>query len=206
MNKEKYMKFYNLARETIENKELLPEISEKDMEEIITDSNSFRIIPGMKIEVIGNLGSNDKPNIYFNFKENGSKIQIGLTFDNQKTTKKFKDDVLNSSVKEKIMDDLKNLDDCWKLRIEARKYRGAQQEDVDKRLEETSNQIDKEVVQEISEVSNKINEKVAQGKYHNHRIKPIVCKFELDEDKFQKRFKEAFDVLVKLWDDLPGKN
>lgn len=114
MDKEKYIKWYNLARNAANNTFLIPQRSPEEIVSFVSPKNWLGFAD-KDISSLDELEKSDEPNIFFIIEDD--KGTIGLTFNNVRAVDKIKN-ILNGfckSEKEELIKKLSGLDSSWSL-------------------------------------------------------------------------------------------
>ncbi len=97
-NQEEYVKWYNIAREHINNDKIIPKISDNEIIKNISGENWLMFIKGTQ-EDRANAVNYPEPNVYLVIDDNT--LEIGLTFNNTPSVDKFKNIIKGHSDVEK---------------------------------------------------------------------------------------------------------
>jgi hypothetical protein len=209
MDKTKYLKWYKLAREVVNDDFLVPERSDDlIMSEFVSEGDWLLFTPA-GISTKNEAINSPLPNIFFRLKENI--CRIGLTYNNVKSTDVLKNILSGHCAEDKkhLIDGLLGLDAVWKIKVN-RKIKDKNHAQTPKYhiyegFPKSSNDINDGIVDEIIKASNTIREEGREkrkkmemsGKYYleTPSINIMECEFELSERTFKKRIGEAFEIL-----------
>lgn len=208
MDKNKYIKWYNLAREIIQNDKLIP-----DYEPWISPEDWLMFAPS-SIHSREEAKNADIPNIFFDLSRNltDGYARLGLTFNNLSAVEKLRN-ILGGfckSEKESLTNCLLSLKTVWSIKVK-RKIHYQNYQEVPTYIEEYSvstSKITEKVINDIFLVSDRIrtegqqnraNKKLEQNKSRiAYTEVPFInlmeCEFELNEESFKKRIKEIFSI------------
>jgi len=209
INKSDYIMWYNLARDTIKNEELIPTRTSAEIIDLVSRENWLLFcLKGDTKEITINK---DEPNIFFDlhsregrFKDNG---RIGLTFNNLKSYERFKLIMkgMNKEIKDKITERLLQLNSDWKINIKRKikDYNYGQPPKYKLEKEWQSNQLNETIVDEIITIGNLIREQginerqKREPKYYfeGPAINFMESEFSLQEEIFKDKILEAFNIL-----------
>jgi len=215
VDKNTYEKWYNLAEEEVNNKNLIPERSKEEIFKLISKENWLMFCPeGIdRIEAI----QFPEPNVFFDVLSKEGNLtgfgRLGLTFNNLGAYDKFKTimNKINEELKDKITRELLGLKYDWKIKVDKKikKYNYAQTPEYEEvGMWETRN-INQEIVDEIIEKAKKIREEGIVNrenvreqsgnpkKFYNETptINLMEAEFKLSEEEFRDRISEIFKIL-----------
>lgn len=210
VDKKVYVKWYDLAKDTIKNEEFIPARTDTEIFEIVSRENWLMFC--QKDESRDIAIAKDEPNVFFdilsregNFEGTG---RLGLTFNNLRSYERFKTIMrgLNKDVKNKITEKLLKLNNDWKITIarKIKEHNYAQTPTYKLEKEWNSNKINGDIVDEIIKLGTAIRE---QGQNEAERRKPkyyfegpsinlMESEFPLKEEVFKDRIEEIFEVLA----------
>lgn len=211
--KKQYIEWYNLAQETIDNEEIIPKISDDRIIDVVSERNWLPI--PIKIEQTKEHTKNrDNCKIWISIGRafgdpiNSKKIQMGLSYNNQKGIDRFVNLLLpfNSELRKSVVEKFSKTDPRYKLIIyrKVKEFNYAQVPDYDPVLEFAVNKIkDKEIneilelVQRLSvEARQKSKEEKEKGKYFSD-FPEISLEIEINRDK--EEFKKLMVETVELY-------
>ncbi|MFA6023093.1 MAG: hypothetical protein WC781_03320 [Candidatus Pacearchaeota archaeon] len=209
VDKKVYAKWYNLAKETIKNEEIIPSRTNEEIFDIVSQENWLMFC--QKDETRDVAIAKDEPNVFFDVLSREGNLEgtgrLGLTFNNLRSYERFKTIMrgLNKDVKNKISNKLTNLNNDWKINIQRKikEFNYAQTPTYKLEKEWSSNQINDTIVDEIIKLGNNIRE---QGLNERDKRKPkyyfegpsinlMEAEFPLKEEVFKDRVLEIFEVL-----------
>lgn len=207
MDKNKYIKWYKLAKATIGDSNLIPERIDSDIiGNHVSKENWLNLSPSKNLEAVS---SSVNPNIWFSIDED-KRGSIGVHFNNKDSMKKIKN-VLSSACDEQkveLLSVMMDLDDTWKTTLN-RKIKVSnprQSPKYDQEWEETANKLDNEAIEKLFNKSQMIFDdgkreaetKKEEGKYYSETptLNLIECEFDLGEDDFKKQMLIAHEILV----------
>ena len=208
INKSDYIKWYNLARDTIKNEDLIPTRTNTEIIDLVSKEGWLLFcLKGDTKEITKNK---DEPNIFFdlhnregNFKDMS---RLGLSFNNLKSYERFKMIMkgTNKEIKEKVTEKLLRLGSDWKINIRRKiKHNWALKPKYNKEKEWASNQINENIVNEIIELGDKIrtegqNErKKWEPKYYfeGPAVNLMESEFPRKEETYVDKILESFAIL-----------
>lgn len=202
MDKEKYIKWYNLARDAVNDTFLMPKRSPEEIVSFVSREDWLDFAD--KDTSLKELENSDKPNIFFRIEDD--KGTIGLTFNNVRAVDKIKN-ILNGfckSEKEELIEKLLGLELIWRIKVyrKTKEYHQSEKADYPLVFDEPSNRIDEKNIEKIIKLSEEIREEgkrnpITKRNYPSETpsINLIESTFNLSEDEFKKRTISAFDVL-----------
>ena len=209
INESDYIKWYNLARDTIKNEELIPKRTDAEIIDLVSKEGWILFcLEGDTKEITKNK---DEPNIFFdlhnregNFKDNS---RLGLAFNNLKSYERFKMIIKesNKEIKDKITEKLLKLNNDWKINVKRKikDYNYGQPPKYKLEKEWCSNQINESIVAEIIGIANLIREQgINEGQkrepkyyFEGPAINFMESEFPLQEEIFKGKILEAFNIL-----------
>lgn len=209
VDKKVYLKWYNLAKNTIKNEDLIPTRTDYEIFEIVSQENWLMFC--QKDETREMAIAKDEPNVFFDVLSREGNIdgtgRLGLTFNNIRSYERFKTIMkgLNKEVKNQITERLLKLNNDWKINIQRKikEFNYAQTPAYKLEKDWNSNEINEEIIDEIVKLGNNIRE---QGKEEAEKRKPkyyfegpsvnlMESEFPLNEEVFKDRIEEIFEVL-----------
>jgi hypothetical protein len=210
VDKKVYVRWYNLAKDTIKNEELIPSRTNEELFDMVSRENWLMFC--LKDETKDIAIVKDEPNVFFDVlsREGNAEgtARLGLTFNNVRSYERFKTIMrgLNKEIKDEITEKLLKLNNDWKINIKRKtkdKYHG-QVPNYKVEKEWDSNKINETIIDEIIKLGNDIRE---QGRNEADRRKPkyyfegpsvnlMESEFSLKEDVFKDRIEEIFEVLA----------
>ena len=211
VDKKVYVKWYNLAKEAIQNAMLIPARSDKEIFSIVSRKNWLMFVNKGEDKEIA-INSKD-PNIFLAIlsKEGNltGEARLGLTFNNLKAYEKFKIIMhgYNQDIKKRVVEKLLRLENDWKISIErkVKEYNYAQSPEYFDIKIWNSNKINDKIIDEIVEIANNIresgiktrDERRAKNRFYSEtpNINLMESTFKLTEEEFKKRILEVFEVL-----------
>ena len=207
MNKEKYLKWYKLAQEIVNNSELIPERTDKEILDLVSQEDWLMFLI-KELSDMKEAKNADKPNVFFSIfrDDNRDYGRIGVTFNNVPAVDILKN-ILNKyckDEKEKLTELLLSFDGTWEIKVK-RKIKEHHWQETPRYVSEihvNCNEINEKIVDQIINLVNKIREEGKENRKTmgtNYMETPSVSlvetTFELSEEEFSKRTKEAFEVL-----------
>lgn len=206
MDKRKYIKWYKIAKEVINDDSLVPERTDEEILDCVSEEDWLMFLPeGITRE---QAKSREDPNVYF-YMRNDDNI-IGLTFNNVVAVDKIKNLLSPYSLthKEAIVNKLLSLDDSWwtKLNHKIKEHNFASTPYYIEELKIKSNTINDAEINKFFDFANKIRKEgkekaIAKKASENlwYREVPGIDLMEtevnLTEEEFKKKIVEVFDVL-----------
>ncbi len=202
MDKEKYIKWYNLARDAVNDAFLMPQRYPEEIVSFVSREDWLGFAD--KDTSLEELEKSDKPNIFFEIENN--KGTIGLTFNNVNSVDTIKN-ILNGFCKvekEELIKKLLELETIWRIKVhrKIKEHHQSEKAEYDTVFDEQSNKIDEKNIEKIIKLSEEIRENgkrkpinKANYPYETPVITLMESDFELSEDEFKKRIVSAFDVL-----------
>lgn len=210
MDKTKYIKWYNLAKSIVNDPELIPDrTDQKIMDEFVSREDWLMFAPAF-ISTKEEAKNAPIPNVYFVLYKEGSKRfgRVGLTFNTIKAVERLKNILsdYSSEEKEELVKRLLSLEGVWKISVDRKiRHNFLAKPEYFPVFKCQSNEIDKSIIDKIIIASDNIREdgrekrekmKLTKRSYtETPSMDLMVCEFELSEDEFKKKVKEAFDVL-----------
>lgn len=215
MDKEKYVKWYNLARKVVGNEETIPDRNQKEILDFISPKE-FLIFAPAWINSMEEAKNSPIPNVFFDLdsiylkERNG---RLGLTFNNIKAVENFRNILSNCcrGERDELTTALLSLESFWQIKVERKIRKHPEGKPIYKsELEEQTNKIDGVIIKKIFEVSDRIRE---EGKQNREKEKLNLGKsrvaymevpsinlmesvFELTKENFESRIKEIFNILA----------
>ncbi len=206
MDKTKYVKWYKIARDTINDESLTPFRADDEILDCVSEEDWLMFIPpDITRERAESL---PEPNIYFYIRDDINRI--GLTFNNVGSMDKIRNILLDysSELKEILVEKLLKLDDRWKLslnrKIKIKHFRNIP--NFTRIFYINTNKIDNEKINKLFDLSTQIR-KDGKIRREEERVKNDMWYSEvpsmdlmhidigLDEQEYKKRIIEAFDIL-----------
>lgn len=208
IHKRDYIKWYNLARDIIKNEELIPTRTDAEIIDLVSKEGWLLFcLKGDTKEITINK---DEPNIFFDLHNRESNFKdmsrLGLSFNNLKSYERFKMIMkgTNKEIKEKVTEKLLKLGSDWKVNVRRKiKHNWALKPKYTKEKEWGSNQINKEIVEEIIKIGDMIREqgiserKKWEPKYYfeGPAINLMESEFVRNEETYKDKILEAFAIL-----------
>lgn len=207
MNKEKYLKWYKLAQEIVNNTELIPERTDKEILDLVSQEDWLMFLI-KELSDMKEAKNADKPNVFFSiFKDDNRDYgRIGVTFNNVPAVDILKN-ILNKyckNEKEKLTELLLSLEGTWEIKVE-RKIKEHHWQEAPRYVPElhvNCNEINEKIVDQIINLVNKIREEGKENRktigtsyIETPSVNLVETTFELSEEEFSKRTKEAFEIL-----------
>lgn len=221
MDKTKYIKWYRLAQEIVKNDILIPDRTDEQIIDLVSQEDWLMFTP--KDVTREQAKNSNDPNIWFTIDKDSTKLfkgeskenekdraRIGLTFNTIPSVEKIKNILSGYCKKEKeeLIKQLLTLEGVWKIKVKRKikEHNFAESPTYIEEYKKDSNQIDGGIVDEVIKVSNRIR-KEGDLKREEFKIKDkfyletpsielMECDFALNEQEYQKRIKEAFEVLA----------
>lgn len=207
MDKTKYIKWYKIAQETINDEELIPRRTDEEILECVSRVDWLMFVP--KDVTIEQAKNSPEPSIYFYISEHKGNV-IGVSFNNLEAVKKIRNILSPYSVsqKEAVVKKLLQLDQNWKTTLfrKVKKIRYERPPEYHEALSIDANKIDDTKITEFFNLVDqirkegkikRIEERTKNNKYYLEvpSIDLILIEIPLEEQIFKKRIIEAFDVL-----------
>ncbi len=212
VDKNVYIKWYNVAEEIINNHFLIPKRKDKEIYQLVSRENwlIFALDGQDKDDAI----NSENPNVFLDIlsKEGNltGEARLGLTFNNLKAYEKFKTIMqgYNREIKNKVTSKLLELRSDWKINIKRKikKFNYAQKPEYYEVKEWNSNQINDKIIDELTKIGNSIREKGKEaykeekikGKFYRETpsINLMESIFKLDKEEFKIRILEIFEILA----------
>ncbi len=215
INKTEYIKWYNLAKNIVNDSSLIPNRTDKEIADNFVSTENWLMFAPEGISSSNEVKQSSIPNIWFALSEENEirKGTIGLAFNNVNSVDKIKNILSGYCRQEKndLTEELLNLEGEWRITV-VRKIKDKHFNQVPDYTEEFSrktNEINDDIMNKIIDISNRIRE---EGRSNREKLKidtnkskvaytetPAInlmeCEFDLSEDIFKKRILEAFNVL-----------
>jgi len=216
VDKKVYVKWYNLAKETVGDKELIPERSEENIFNLISKENWLMFCPKemSREEAI----QRPEANIFLDILSKEGNLtgfgRLGLTFNNLGAYEKFKTIMsrLNKDKKDEITNKLLGLEYDWNIEVlrKIKKNHSAQTPDYFPEKEFSTKDINERIISDLIKTANDIREqgikkreeiRFAAGnpkKFYAETptINRMGARFPLDEGEFKDRILEIFGILT----------
>ena len=215
VDKNVYVKWYNFAKELINNDYLIPSRTDKEIKDLVSQMNWLLFCPKGEEKVTMIMG--ETPNVFLDILSHEGNLigeaRIGLTFNNLSSYKKFQTIMrgANRELKEKITKKLLALDDSWKIKVtrKIKKNYHFQTPDYTIEKEWKSNEINEGIIGGIITIGDAI---IRQGieereklrmkcgnpkKFYSETpsIELMESTFHITKKEFSKRIEQAFDIL-----------
>lgn len=209
IDKQEYVKWYNLAKNVINNEFLIPERDDNKIIGLVSPKNWLVFV--LKNETLTTTKEGDKPNIWLEI-TSPEKARIGLVFANNPSYNKFKTIMTdyNKTQKNTITKKMLNLlkEDNWRIQIETKtkEYNRSQSPKYTLVKEWSCNEINENIIKDVIDYGNSVqsegNEKRLDGKvvFEGVSLNLMMCEFPLNENEFSKRIIPIFDVLLTCLD------
>lgn len=209
VDKNVYVKWYNLAKEEVNEENLIPERNKEEIFELISRENWLLFCQKEENKEIATQKAD--PNVFFDVLSKEGNLtgfgRLGLTFNNLGAYDKFKTIMrgVNRELKDKITKELLDLKYDWKIKIQ-RKIKAHMQFQTPEYKEEGSwdtKEINENIIDDIIEKAKKIREEGEEKriekkpKYYceTPTINLMEAEFKLDEKEFRDRISEIFKIL-----------
>ncbi|MBU0459300.1 MAG: hypothetical protein KJ771_00665 [Nanoarchaeota archaeon] len=206
MNKEKYIKWYKITKEIVNNDSLVPKRSDQEILKLVSQEDWLMFVL-KKFDNTEEAKNAPTPNVFMNLYKNDNKnfCRIGVTFNNVGGVDVLKN-ILSKyckDEKEALTKSLLSLDGSWEIVVsrKIKEYNWAQTPEYVEEFHINSNQINDKIVDQIISWVNKIREEGTEKRLSKKVVQEtpsvnlLEAIFELNEDEFRKRMKEAFEVL-----------
>lgn len=210
VDKNVYIKWYNISKDEIKNEILIPERTKEDIFELISRENWLMFCEKQDNKEIAI--QKPEPNIYFDVLSKEGNLtgfgRLGLTFNNVGAYKKFRTIMrgINKEVKDKITEELLKLKYNWEIKVHRKIKEHNYAQTPEYKLEGIwdTKQINENIIDDIIRKANKIKE---DGESHRIDRKPkyysetptirlMEAEFRLNEEEFRDRISEIFKVLT----------
>lgn len=207
IQKEVYIKWYQLARETVGDSYLIPERTEEDIiNNQVSNENWLNLSP---VKNLAEVASSVNPNIWFSI--DATVCSMGIHFNNKESMNKIKN-ILRSrcdTQKTELEDAMKELDDTWKTTLsrKIKNHHPMQSPEYETVITKPANHLDDNAIVELFTVSQKIAE---EGKKEKQKFKErnqyysetptlslVVCDFALNK-KTQEEFKKRILIAHRI--------
>lgn len=200
--KKKYLKWYRIAQEFINDKALIPDLTDEKILKMVSGNDWLSLVStGTDLESTRN---SKNPNIFISIRN--EKMDIGLVFNTASSIDKINNILLHHSEeqREKIMYLLRRLDDNYYTtigKITKKKYWCETPTYSEYILNEKSNKIDDKFIEQMFKESQRIREegKIKKEKhqvsFEGPHIGLVRIEIDLDEEDFKRRIKE----LIEIW-------
>ncbi|MBU1623107.1 MAG: hypothetical protein KJ597_06040, partial [Nanoarchaeota archaeon] len=208
MDKEKYVKWYNIAKEVVADEKLVPIRTDDEIKKLVSQEDWLMFVLE-EFDDTTEAKNASAPNVFMDlFRDDNKEFgRIGLTFNNVKSVDVLKN-ILSKyckNEKEALTKLLLSLDGAWEITV-SRKIKDTyhlQTPVYQREYHNTSNQIDDTVVDQIIFWVNKIREEGTEKrksllpKYYSETpsVNLLESIFILNEEVFKTRIKEAFEIL-----------
>lgn len=200
MNKEKYIKWYEIAQEALDDPILLPPRTDKEIIDLVSREDWLMFLIGS--QNLDTAKHSNQPNVFMTIPKQ-SIGRIGLTFNKVGSVDVLKNILSIYCKKEKddITKILLSLDKSWEITVsrKVKEHHFLQAPSYITEFHKECNQINDNVVDDIINISTNIRE---EGKEKNTptyietpSINLVESTFDLTEEEFIKRIKIAFTVL-----------
>jgi len=215
VDKDAYVKWYNIAKEEVNEENLIPERNKEDIFELISRENWLLFCNQEENKEIATQKAD--PNVFFDVLSKEGNItgfgRLGLTFNNLGAYDKFKTIMrgINGELKDKITKELLDLKYDWKMKInrKIKKYNYVQTPEYSEEGVWDTKNINEEIIDEILKKAKQIRE---QGISNREKVRmetgnpkkfytetPTInlmeAEFKLDEEEFRDRVSEIFKIL-----------
>jgi hypothetical protein len=207
--KEKYIEFYNLAREILGDK-LIPTLNRIEILSFVSMNNWLIIPTHAEVDKDQSINRPD-PNIYFRINDSETTMEIGLVYNTITSIKKLSNITLpfHETERMELISKLKLLDDRFTVTVYRKIYRYSprQRPEYEGVKEWQSNSISENVLKEILYCSRDIRREglVLKEKKKWIPIRPSVSlasvKIKLDKDEFIKVVKELkpiYELVLRI--------
>ena len=204
MDKNKYIKWYNLARDLIKDDFLVPKRTNEEIFNLVSEGDWLLFCPKDVTKEDSKVAP--EPNVYFYLVGTNNAV-LGLSFNNLPSYDKFKTIMsrYNIEQKDKITKKLLVLDSSWVIRIsrKIKEYNFAQTPRYVLEKKWVVNKLNEKIIDELISIGDAIRE---EGKEKSEEKKPkfyletptidlLEAEFSLNEKEFGKRIVEVFDIL-----------
>ena len=197
VDKKSYIKWYRLARSTLNDDSLVPERTDEQIVSLVSNADWLRFEEDAR--------THPRPNVYFELSGNG-KAKIGLSFNKVSSIDHFNNIIKPHSAmqKQQLLQKLAELEDYWQtdilIKTKQKTHSAKPSFKTAKKIQ--TNQITENKFIEISDMLQTIRE---EGKpkctlkpeyfWEGPSLDLMVSEFDLSEDEFVKRIKKIFEVL-----------
>ena len=213
VDKNVYVKWYNIAKDEIEDKNLIPDRTKEEIFDLVSRENWLILCP----EGIGKEEATQipEPNIFFDVLSKEGNLtgfgRIGLTFNNLGAYNKFKTIMkgINKEIKNQITKELLKLKYPWDITLsrKIKEYNYAQTPNYEEEAKWNSKDFNENIIDVIIQKANNIREqgvvrreqvKSETGKFYRETpsINLMEADFPLNEEEFRARIVEAFKILT----------
>lgn len=215
VDKNDYIKWYNLAQNEIKNEELIPVRTKEEVFELISEENWLLFCSKEENKDIAKQKA--EPNVFFDVLSKEGNLtgfgRLGLTFNNLKSYEKFRTIMkgVNKEIKNSITENLLKLNKDWKIKVsrKIKRYNYAQTPEYYEEGEWDTKKISEEIIDEVIGKSNKIREEgiINREKIRSNAGNPrkfycetptinlMESEFKLEEEEFRDRISEIFKIL-----------
>ncbi|MBU0459772.1 MAG: hypothetical protein KJ771_03105 [Nanoarchaeota archaeon] len=207
MNKEKYIKWYRFAKEVVDDILLVPDRTDKEILELVSQEDWLMFVL-KEFDDTKEAKNAAVPNVFMDLyrDDNRDYCRIGVTFNNVGAVDVLKN-ILSKyckNEKEKLTELLLSLDGGWEITVsrKIKDYNWAQTPKYEVEFHANSNQINDKIVDQIISWVNIIREegtekRLSKNTYYSETpsVNLLEIVFELNEEEFKKRIKEAFGIL-----------
>lgn len=215
VDKSAYLKWYNLAKETVEDTNLVPERTKEEIFNLVSKENW--LLFGLNKEDKEIATYKPEPNVFFDILSKEGNLtgfgRLGLIFNNLGAYDRFKTIMrgTNQELKKEITSKLLALKYTWtiKLNKKIKRYNYAQTPEYSEGGTWSSNDINEEIIEEVIKKAEEIKE---QGISNREEVRtkagnpkkfytetPTISlmegEFELKEEEFKDRILEIFNIL-----------
>ena len=210
VDKNTYIKWYNLSREEVNDENLIPERSKEEIFDLISRENWLLFCKKEENKEIATQKSD--PNVFFDVLSKEGNLKglgrLGLTFNNLGAYDKFRTIMRgeNRELKNKITKELLGLKYDWKMKIHRKvkennfRQTPEYEEDGSWDTKEISENIIDEVIEKAKKIRKEGTEKRIEKKPKYYCETPTInlmeMDFKLDEEEFKDRISEIFKILV----------
>ena len=215
VDKNAYLKWYDLAREEVNDENLIPKRSKEEIFGLISRENWLLFCNNNEDKEIATQKAD--PNVFFDVLSKEGNLtgmgRLGLTFNNLGAYEKFKTIMrgVNKELKEKITKELLNLKYPWKMKVDRKikQYNYAQTPEYEEEGVWDTKQINEEIIDTILEIAKKIREQGIENRERKRdetgnpkkfytetpTINLMEADFKLNEEEFKDRISEIFKIL-----------
>ena len=208
MDRDKYLIWYKLAKETVQDDTLIPARTDSEIKKKLVSENDWLMFLIGEFDDTKEAKNSDRPNVFLNIFNDDNKeyARIGITFNNVKAIDTLKN-ILSKychDQKEELTKRLLEIDGSWEITV-SRKIKDKNWQQAPEYKEEfhaNSNNIDDGIIDQVISWVNTIRQegiekRESSSTYYMETpsVNLIESTFPLNEEEFKKRIKDAFSIL-----------